>query len=137
MNDLTPYYGPDQIPGQNQIPAGQEDMYILKSQIVPPVCPRCPTLCNSNTNTNIGCPSCGNGNSSSTSTIPDYTQTTSSQTLNNNTITPGNNVNNSPAGSISSDTGYNNGTTVDYNQYRNNTKFSPVPVVSNFSTFAM
>ena len=27
-----------------QIPAGDEDMYILKSQIVPPVCPVCPTI---------------------------------------------------------------------------------------------
>ena len=26
----------------NEIPAGQQDMYILKSQIVPPVCPACP-----------------------------------------------------------------------------------------------
>lgn len=30
------------IPG-SQIPHGDEDMYILKSQIVPPVCPACPT----------------------------------------------------------------------------------------------
>jgi hypothetical protein len=27
---------------RNQIPAGQEDLYILKSQVVPPVCPKCP-----------------------------------------------------------------------------------------------
>uniref|UniRef100_A0A6C0LI21 Uncharacterized protein n=1 Tax=viral metagenome TaxID=1070528 RepID=A0A6C0LI21_9ZZZZ len=27
----------------NQIPAGDEDLYILKSQIVPPVCPACPS----------------------------------------------------------------------------------------------
>lgn len=27
----------------SQIPAGQEDLYILKSEIVPPVCPACPT----------------------------------------------------------------------------------------------
>ena len=26
-----------------QIPSGDEDLYILKSQIVPPVCPKCPT----------------------------------------------------------------------------------------------
>lgn len=29
----------------DQIPAGDEDLYILKSQIVPPVCPACPTVC--------------------------------------------------------------------------------------------
>ena len=38
----------------SQIPAGQEDMYILKSQIVPPVCPACPTVCPAKKN----CPPC-------------------------------------------------------------------------------
>ena len=28
----------------NQIPAGDEDLYILKSEVVPPVCPACPTI---------------------------------------------------------------------------------------------
>lgn len=28
------------------IPVGQEDLYILKSQVVPPVCPACPTIIN-------------------------------------------------------------------------------------------
>jgi hypothetical protein len=32
---------PQGIP-RNQIPNGQEDLYILKSEIVPPVCPVCP-----------------------------------------------------------------------------------------------
>ena len=27
----------------SQIPSGQEDLYILKSQVVPPVCPVCPS----------------------------------------------------------------------------------------------
>jgi len=37
------YYNslPPGIPG-NQIPPGDEDLYILKSQVVPPVCPVCP-----------------------------------------------------------------------------------------------
>jgi hypothetical protein len=37
------YYNslPPGIP-RSQIPAGDEDLYILKSQVVPPVCPRCP-----------------------------------------------------------------------------------------------
>ena len=46
------------------IPAGQEDLYILKSQVVPPVCPACPTIINK---CNAGggsekcppCPPCG------------------------------------------------------------------------------
>lgn len=28
----------------SQIPPGEEDLYILKSQVVPPVCPACPTV---------------------------------------------------------------------------------------------
>ena len=29
---------------KQDIPKGQEDLYILKSEIVPPVCPRCPDV---------------------------------------------------------------------------------------------
>ena len=38
------YYStlPPGVP-KSQIPSGQEDLYILKSEIVPPVCPACPT----------------------------------------------------------------------------------------------
>lgn len=39
---------PKGIP-KGQIPPGQEDLYILKSQVVPPVCPRCPSCPPSNT----------------------------------------------------------------------------------------
>jgi len=41
--DSSAYYNslPEGIP-RSQIPAGQEDLYILKSQVVPPVCPKCP-----------------------------------------------------------------------------------------------
>jgi hypothetical protein len=40
---------PPGIPA-SQIPSGQEDLYILKSQVVPPVCPACPG-CNSSSST--------------------------------------------------------------------------------------
>lgn len=41
--DSSAYYNslPQGIP-KSQIPAGEEDLYILKSQVVPPVCPKCP-----------------------------------------------------------------------------------------------
>ena len=41
--DSSAYYNslPTGIPA-SQIPSGQEDLYILKSQVVPPVCPKCP-----------------------------------------------------------------------------------------------
>lgn len=41
-SNLMDAYGPG-IP-RSQIPKGEEDLYILKSQIVPPVCPACPTV---------------------------------------------------------------------------------------------
>jgi hypothetical protein len=41
--DSSSYYNslPPGIP-RSQIPPGDEDLYILKSQVVPPVCPKCP-----------------------------------------------------------------------------------------------
>lgn len=44
----------------NQIPPGQEDLYILKSQVVPPVCPKCPDpIIQSNDSTDVTkCPPC-------------------------------------------------------------------------------
>jgi len=38
-----PQQQPMGIP-KSQIPSGSEDMYILKSQVVPPVCPACPNV---------------------------------------------------------------------------------------------
>lgn len=42
---------------KNKIPKGNEDLYILKSQIVPPVCPKCPDIKKCD-NTNNSCPPC-------------------------------------------------------------------------------
>jgi len=53
---------PPGIPA-SQIPPGQEDLYILKSQVVPPVCPACPTCLGSGSSskreTCPPCPPCG------------------------------------------------------------------------------
>jgi hypothetical protein len=52
--------GPLGIP-RSQIPEGDEDLYILKSQVIPPVCPACPnvTACTSNSNNKPPpCPPC-------------------------------------------------------------------------------
>lgn len=52
---------------KSMIPPGQEDLYILKSEVVPPLCPACPK-CSSNSNSNNNgdsskscqpCPPCG------------------------------------------------------------------------------
>ena len=50
----APYYRKDKrgdgIPA-SQIPPGTEDLYILKSKVVPPVCPVCPSIkCDKNSN---------------------------------------------------------------------------------------
>jgi len=43
-----PYLAPENTTQEgitrNQIPRGDEDLYVLKSEIVPPVCPACPTV---------------------------------------------------------------------------------------------
>ena len=60
-SDSSAYYS-SLPPGisANQIPAGQEDLYILKSQVVPPVCPKCPDpSIRSNDSTDVTkCPPC-------------------------------------------------------------------------------
>lgn len=46
---------------RRNIPPGQEDLYILKSQVVPPVCPACPTIINKCDDKKqcTPCPPCG------------------------------------------------------------------------------
>ena len=59
--DSSAYYNSlPQGVSRSQIPAGQEDLYILKSQVVPPVCPRCPDpiVQSSDTTDTTKCPPC-------------------------------------------------------------------------------
>jgi len=57
-NNKYSNYLPQGIPG-SAIPSGSEDMYILKSEVVPPVCPICPAAnCNSNNKKCPPCPAC-------------------------------------------------------------------------------
>jgi hypothetical protein len=46
---------------KSMIPKGDEDLYILKSQIVPPVCPVCPSISTScpPQKSQTPCPPCG------------------------------------------------------------------------------
>lgn len=56
---------PDTVKGikQSDISPGKEDLYILKSQVVPPVCPKCPSVVNVNrckdSKDPPPCPPCG------------------------------------------------------------------------------
>ena len=42
----------------SQIPPGQENLYILKSEIVPPVCPACPSSASCPSTNKQKCPPC-------------------------------------------------------------------------------
>lgn len=42
---------------RNEIPKGQEDLYILKSEVIPPVCPACPQV-NTESMKKEKCPPC-------------------------------------------------------------------------------
>ena len=42
----------------SQIPAGEEDMYILKTEVIPPVCPMCPSIISTCPNNNASPPPC-------------------------------------------------------------------------------
>jgi hypothetical protein len=45
---------------RNEIPKGQEDLYILKSQALPPNCPVCPDISKQSTESKCQpCPPCG------------------------------------------------------------------------------
>ena len=48
---------PPGIPG-HMIPPGQEDLYILKSEVVPPVCPACPSSSSCPSSKKEKCPPC-------------------------------------------------------------------------------
>jgi hypothetical protein len=131
------------IPGRS-IPIGQEDLYILKSQIVPPVCPACPQICagKSSKESCPPCPACARCETSTDFTckkVPDYSSNTAGSTsggsMSGGSMSGGDSMW-GPNSNISSSTGA-NGSVSNYNRYRNNTKFSPVPVVSDFSMFGM
>jgi len=51
-------YNPVSGISRSQIPDGDEDLYILKTQIVPPVCPKCPDVINNGDNTSKKCTAC-------------------------------------------------------------------------------
>ena len=122
------------IPGRS-IPIGQEDLYILKSQIVPPVCPACPQICagKSSKESCPPCPSCARCPEStdfSCKRVPNYSTNTAGSGSSGDSMW-------GPSSSNVSSSNGANGSASTYSQYRNNTKFSPVPVISDFSTFGM
>ena len=107
------------------IPKGDEDLYILKSEVVPPVCPRCPSVCTKEVKEQCPpCPACAR--------CPEGSNNFTCKKVVDNSA-----PRNEPVAEISPDNAYDDqkNNTDDYSKYRHNTKFLPVPVVSNFSNF--
>ena len=143
----TGTYTPSSGVPANITPFNYDNRYILKTQIVPPVCPRCPSICNSNpSQQNPPCPSCGNPGSGSNSGYTTIANTTNANTSNANTsntntsnanTTNANNQQSNTNSLISPNNGYNPAAnnTDRYSKYRTNSQFEPVPVTADFSTF--
>jgi hypothetical protein len=107
------YYSslPPGIPS-SQIPSGQEDLYILKSQVVPPVCPACPAYNSSSSSSSSSDQSSSNNDPSSSSTCPPC-----------------------PACARCPEPSFDCKKVPNYNSIDNN--YLPQPVISSFSAFGM
>ena len=131
------YYStlPPGIPS-SQIPSGQEDLYILKSEIVPPVCPMCPAASSYPRQEKCPpCPACARCPEPSfeCKKVPNYNAINSSDTPNYGDIYG----NSSGYGS-----GYNSSYNIGYNNNYSsmsgssvNDEYLPQPVLSDFSQF--
>jgi hypothetical protein len=151
------YYStlPGGIP-KSKIPPGQEDLYILKSQVVPPVCPACPSSAACPRQEPCPpCPACARCPEPSfeCKKVPNYRAGSRSSSDNGSTYNnsskwdnSGSTYNNSSkynSGSkYNNSSSYNNGSS--YNSMNNNPAYSsskneflPIPVLNDFSTFGM
>jgi len=139
---------PNGIPG-SQIPINQGDMYILKTQIVPPVCPMCPSFntsssSNANTSSNTNTSSNANNNANSNNNDNSRTGAASAESW-LKSISDSTNITNTSNSESNTNTTYNpnswktSGTVgaVDTNNYKTSSTNIPLPVLSDFSTFGM
>lgn len=108
-------YLPPGIP-KSDIPPGDEDLYILKSQVVPPVCPACPAYL-------------GAANSGDTSTSGSSSNSSSSSSSSNKKCPP------CPACDRCPEPAYDCKLVPNYSNF--NSDYMPAPVLSSFSTFGM
>jgi hypothetical protein len=105
-------YLPPGIPGSD-IPPGDEDLYILKSQVVPPVCPACPAY--------LGTANAGDTKSKSSSN--------GSNSSSNDKCPP------CPACDRCPEPAYDCKLVPNYSNF--NSDFMPAPILSSFTTFGM
>ena len=123
------YYStlPPGVP-RSQIPNGQEDLYILKSQIVPPVCPVCITGSAASSST-----SGSNSGSNSGSTSNNSTSGTSSSSWNNPSDSP--KCPPCPACARCPEPAFDCKKVPNYSAINN--QYLPMPILNDFSTFGM
>ena len=110
--DSTAYYDSLGI-SKKQIPAGDEDLYILKSQVIPPVCPKCPEAV-------VNCP---------------YSNTDIDTDNHANNNTSQQKCPACPACARCPEPAFECKKVPNYSSY--NKDFMPVPVLADFSTFGM
>lgn len=121
---------PSGIP-KSMIPPGQEDLYILKSQVVPPVCPACPAC-----GTNLAPPSVNQSNSNSSSSsslsssISSYFSTPTGSTTSSEKCPP------CPACARCPEPAFDCKKVPNYNSV-GSSQYLPMPVLSDFSSFGM
>lgn len=100
---------------KSQIPAGQEDLYILKSEVVPPVCPKCPDpilKCNQNSSNSSGSTTLSNSNYSDNTKCPPC-----------------------PPCARCPEPAFDCKKVPNYNSFNQN--YMPIPVLNSFSSFGM
>jgi hypothetical protein len=143
---------------ESQIPPGEEDLYILKSQIIPPIyppsCNVIPRYTSSTNNTNTNSSNPSNTNSSTNSSNTNNTNNTNSSNPSTNSklypSTNNSNLSNSYNNNSSNlSNSYNNNSSNNSNysapiNYKTNSNYStlntdllPQPVLSDFSSFGM
>ena len=126
--------------GVNTIPPGDEDLYILKSQVVPPVCPACPGITPASLNGDSDVDVGDTSNTTTTITGPrgnSVTKTTNSS--GNNTCSSCNDQKQCPpcpACARCPEPSFDCKKVPSYKQGSSNS-YLPRPVLSDFSTFGM
>jgi hypothetical protein len=128
-NKPVPGYVETGIP-RNKIPEGQQHLYILKSQVVPPVCPACPSaaICATKGKPPPPCPACARCPEPSVTckAVPNYSAGGSNQSAGGSNYSVGGS--NYSAGVTNYSVGPPNSTGAP-NQYL------PTPVLADFSNF--
>jgi hypothetical protein len=118
---------------RSEIPPGYEDLYVLKSAIVPPVCPAAPTI--PRQEKCPPCPPCDRCPEPSfeCKKVPNYNAINNNS--NNNNFSPFSNYNS--LNNNNNFSPFNNNNNAFNNNNNNNNKFLPVPVLNDFSSFGM